>query len=135
MVALVFIVAVLGARVASSADDEDTERIFTAVCDANNVSKAASIVSEEQRLALIHLLSGDNPEAIALAEEGVRYVKALNPILNCDATFDGDGRAVFLPPNVELEYLRLVERGFIPELEGGRIIGRHRPETGAQADF
>lgn len=135
MVVLVIVTALFSAQFAANREHKQTENIFTLVCDANNVSKAASIISEEQRLSLMRLIASDNGEAIESAKKGVAYVRALNPILNCDETFEGDGRAVFLPPNVHIEYLRLVGAGYVPELDGARIVGKHRPETGEQADF
>lgn len=61
----------------------------------------------------------------------------LQPILNCKATFkDMDKpQGIRLPPRVEKEYLNLINEGWIPDLEGDRIVGKHRAEAPGYADF
>jgi hypothetical protein len=115
-------------------------RLLVEVCLRNNITKGVLRVNEQRRLDLVERLGrgpGGDHGAVAVAQEGVTRVNAMQQILNCERSFGSDG-GVPLDPGVQEKYLDLIREGWVPELDtqtGGRIVGRHRPEEEGFADF
>lgn len=130
------------ARVASSAKRAavhvaaTARRLFTEVCLRNDIFKAVARVGEARRLRLVlSLASGRDGAAVRISRRGVRQVNDLLPILNCEATFRDKVHGAPLPPTVERQYLQIIASGWVPELHGDHIVGKHRAESHGFADF